>query len=775
MFPNLKKLSLTFILIAFSIVVYSQKVGLVLSGGGAKGIAHIGVIKALEKNNIPIDYVAGTSMGAIIAGLYAIGLTPEEMEDLIKSDDFQKWAFGKLDPSDTYFFKMKKKNASMFEMKFTIDKDSVFKPNLPTNIIPSRQMSLAFLKIFSQACAKSNNNFDSLFVPFRCVATDIYHNKAVVFSQGQLSSSIRASMTFPLYFKPITINNTLLFDGGMKNNFPVNIMEQDFKPDIIIGSKVAKNAPKPNEDDVYSQLTSMLQGKTDYSMPKNGILIEPNVKGVELMDFNKYNMLIKNGYDATIKKMDSIKSKIKRRVDTNKLNIKRKKFIANEPKLLFNNIYIEGLNSTQRHYVLKSIKQKKKIFTFKQFKKAYSQLIADDMIKSIYPKAIYNPKTGYFDLYLKIKRNNKFQANLGGNISSSSLNQAFAKVEYRYLTSKAYNFSANTYFGKFYNSGQIKSRIDFSPTKFLFNKIILPYYINFSITVNRWDYFSSSNELFYEDIHPPYLIQKEGNYRTNIGFPFLNHGKISFGGALSHSSSEYYQTNKFKKTDIADQTNFDSYNFHTAIEKGTLNYIQFPNSGEYIALKSGFVNGTEKYIPGDYSIDVDTNAFNMQHKWFYINFIYDKYYKINKKITIGSYFKGMYSNKDFFNNYTSTIMSAPAFCPTPTSKTIFLENFRSSIYGAAGVKAIFNIFSNFDLRLETYLFQPYKKVSFVNYKAKYGKAFNNRYFIGSTTLVYQTFFGPASVNISYFDKANTKFYFTLNFGYTIFNKRGVNY
>ena len=119
-------------------------------------------------------------------------------------------------------------------------------------------------------------------------------------------------------------------------------------------------------------------------------------------------------------------------------------------------------------------------------------------------------------------------------------------------------------------------------------------------------------------------------------------------------------------------------------------------------------------------------------------------------------------------------MSAPAFCPTPASKTIFLENFRSNTYGAAGVKAIFNIFSDFDLRIEGYIFQPYKKITFADYKAEYGKAFNNRYFLGSATLVYQTFFGPASINFSYFDKANTKFYFTMNFGYTLFNKRGTD-
>lgn len=163
---------------------------MVLSGGGAKGLAHIGVIKALEENGIPIDYVTGTSM------------------------DF------------------------------------------------------AIMEILAGPSAASGYDFNRLMVPFRCVATDIYQNREVVFREGYMGDAVRASMTYPFYFRPITVEEMALFDGGMLNNFPVDVMENEFGPEYIIGSKAAMNAPRPTEENVLLQLENMLLGKTDYSIPE---------------------------------------------------------------------------------------------------------------------------------------------------------------------------------------------------------------------------------------------------------------------------------------------------------------------------------------------------------------------------------------------------------------------------------------------------------------------------------------------------------------------------
>ena len=294
------------LLVFSSVSAFSQKVGLALSGGGAKGIAHIGVIKALEENGIPIDFVAGTSMGAIVGSLYAAGYSPEEMEEIVTSEDFQNWAWGKIPDNYIFYFKRKENDASWIDLKFRYD--SIFSPSLPTNLIPPHSMDLAFMKLLSQAAARANYTFDSLFVPFRCVASDVYANEPVVFSSGDLGSAVRASMTFPFYFKPIMVNGHLLFDGGIYNNFPVDVMNKDFKPDYIIGSCVASNSLPPSEDNVLLQLENMIVTNTNYSVPdSNGILISPDVKTVRLMDFQLASELIKIGYDAAMTQMNNIK------------------------------------------------------------------------------------------------------------------------------------------------------------------------------------------------------------------------------------------------------------------------------------------------------------------------------------------------------------------------------------------------------------------------------------------------------------------------------------
>ena len=184
---------------------FGQKIGLVLSGGGAKGLAHIGVIRALEENNIPIDYITGTSMGAIIGGLYAAGYSPDEMETLFKSEDFKLWFRGIIPPRYVYYFKKLDENPSFIDLDFARNEDKM-KLALPTNIIPPGQIDFAFMELFSPANAVAENNFNQLFVPFRCVATDIYLNKPVVFSKGDLGLAVRASMTVPFFFKPIEID-----------------------------------------------------------------------------------------------------------------------------------------------------------------------------------------------------------------------------------------------------------------------------------------------------------------------------------------------------------------------------------------------------------------------------------------------------------------------------------------------------------------------------------------------------------------------------------------
>ena len=199
-----------FILMMMAVITFparAQRVGLVLSGGGAKGMTHIGIIRALEENGIPIDYITGTSMGAIIGSLYAMGYSPDEMEDLLRSPEFKRWYTATIESQYAYYFKQDRPTPEFFNLRFSLNiRDSVrTKPQfyIPTNMVNPIQMNLAFVGLYGQATAACAEDFDNLFVPFRCVASDVYNKRSLVMRRGDLGDAVRASMSFPFVFKPI--------------------------------------------------------------------------------------------------------------------------------------------------------------------------------------------------------------------------------------------------------------------------------------------------------------------------------------------------------------------------------------------------------------------------------------------------------------------------------------------------------------------------------------------------------------------------------------------
>ena len=272
-------------------MLHAQKVGLVLSGGGAKGMTHIGIIRALEENNIPIDYITGTSMGAIIGSLYAMGYSPDDMEALLRSEDFKRWYSGKVEPKYAYYFKKSIPTPEFFNIRFDFKDSLNVKPQLPTSMVNPIQMNLVFVELFARATAACDGDFDRLFVPFRCIASDVYNKRQIVLGKGDLGDAVRASMSFPFVFKPIEIDSVLAYDGGIYNNFPTDVMRDDFHPDIIIGSVVAANPSKPKENDLMrypprSPKESIFAHKLGVKIAFRGIVIAFMTLMVYILAFN---------------------------------------------------------------------------------------------------------------------------------------------------------------------------------------------------------------------------------------------------------------------------------------------------------------------------------------------------------------------------------------------------------------------------------------------------------------------------------------------------------
>lgn len=743
------------------ICTFAQKVGLVLSGGGASGLAHIGAIKALEQNNVPIDYIAGTSMGAFVACLYAIGYSPEQMEQLVESDDFYKSVNGIMDDNHTYYFKKKENNASWASVEL---KGLDWKNALPTNIINPVMGDFFLMALTAKAAAKANYNFDSLFIPFRCVASDVDTKQEVVFQSGDLGEAIRASMAFPFYFSPIFREGKVLFDGGLYNNFPIDIIQKEFSPDVIIGVNVADLYPtKFDEDNLVSQLRTMIVRKTNYTL-KNGIIIEPNVD-IDLFDFSNRQGIIDSGYKATVLKLKEIKKLVPQIFSPDNINKKRDNFLKNQPTLMVNEVHITGINSKQAEYVKKIIIPDDKPIDFKKLEARYFKLVGDDNIKKIFPKLLYNKETGYYKLLLDIRRKQNVVAQFGGNFASRPINQGFVGAQYNLWGKQSLSINANAYFGKLYSSGQIKARLDF-PGK-------LPFYIEPEATINSWNFFKSSST-FFEDVKPSYLVETDQNYALNLGLPVKRKGKIILGGTLVRTNEDYYQTNQFSLKDTSDQTNFIGQTLFLDYERNTLNRKLYATSGTYLNIKFRYIDGDELSIPGSTAIKRDTSS--KRHEWWQFKLVWDDYFKRQGHFRIGFYSELTISNQPFFNNYTASILATSAFQPLQEMKTLFLENFHTHNYAGIGLKNIISPFTGkIEFRLEGYMFQPYQEI-LRNDKslAEYGLPFSKRYFIGTAGAVFNSPIGPASISVNYYYGNQKPFTILLHFGYIIFNKKALD-
>lgn len=740
--------------------VFSQKVALVLSGGGSKGVSHVGVIRALEENNIPIDCIAGTSMGAIVGALYASGFTPDEMEALLISNDVRDWASGQIDKKYIYYFKNRKPDATMINIPFNIKKKIVSK--LPTNIVSPYQMDFEFMEYFAGPAAAADYNFDSLFVPFRCVAAEIDSNKIVVFSSGQLSSAVRASMTYPFYFKPIEVNNKLLFDGGMYNNFPVDVAIKDFNPDIIIGSKAAGNYDSPLQDDIVSQLQNMLMENTNYSLHgKKGIIIEPNLPSVNVIDFSRSRAFIDSGYKSAIIQMPEIKKLINKRISGQELEKRRSAFAMKKPPLIIDSVYIDGLNKNQKVYFQRILMRRKHYTDINNLKKEYFKMVADNQVKFVYPRLRYNKKTGYCDLYLAVKRAERFIARFGGNISSTAANEAFVGLQYNFLGKNSTSLLANAYFGRFYSSFKINGRFDFAT--------MTPFFMEVDMTYNHYDYFKNST-YFFEDKEPSFLIRNENYTSLSFGFPATNTGKLVTGASVGRITNEYYQINNFSRLDTADKTHFDVITPYIQYELNSLNRKQYATSGARFSLAFRYTNGIEKNIPGSTASNKD--EYEKAHDFISFKLFWENYFHSFKWIKFGFYSEVYLSTQKLFNNYTATILSAQAFQPVPASKTQFLPNYRAHNYAGIGLINIIPIIKNFDLRVSAFALQPYRyiKQDIETHTAYYGKELSDRAYIGSASFIYYTPIGPISLSFNYFDRTHDRFSVMLNFGYLIFNE-----
>ena len=744
----------------------AQEVGLVLSGGGAKGLAHIGVIKALEESEIPIDYVVGTSMGGIIAGAYAAGMSPLQIEDIVLSKEFMGWISGNLESGYNYQYSKKEDYPSF--VRFNLSLDSAYGFLLNSSIASDLSLNFALAEQFAQASAISKNNFDNLFVPLRVVAADIFTQNSVILKEGVLSDALRATQTVPFFYHPIKVNNKYLFDGGVYNNFPVDVMKSEFNPDIIIGSNVSTKVfdtyPYENDDQLISKsLLYLLLDKSDPArVPETGIYVQPNLKTYSAFDFKYAKEMIDSGYRQTMRQMESIKAKIDARQSCESVAQQRNLFNNKSKPWVIEDVKFEKFNSKQQRYLHRFFLNSKRPLYFSDLKKGYFKLVSEDYFKNVYPNILYDTAGDQFNFKLSRRPQNNFQIDFGGVIATRSISSIFLGLNYYYFNRALIHSSFNFYAGSFHKSAELKYRMDIPN----FGQ----FYIEPQATFNNWD-FLEGKDVIIDKFTPTVLDRIDRKMGLSIGLPVGRQYKASVHGYYINNRDRFINESILTSTDTLDNLKLSGFRSGINFTSSTLNRKQYASNGKSYSFGFDWFSMTEDYTPGNTSF-ISTKL-KESRSWLRARITLEQYFR-SGFYSSGYYFDGVFSNQPLFSNYQSSLINAPAFFPLQDSRTILLQNLRAFNYVAGGWRNVFTLRNKLDFRLEAYLFKPLEAiVKGQNQEGILDDSFDKIFLTGTAGLVFHSTVGPISLSMNYYDDPENQLGVLLHVGFLLFNKTSM--
>jgi len=734
-----------------------ESVGLVLSGGGAKGIAHAGVIKALEENNIPIDYVAGTSMGAIVGGLYACGYSPEEMMGLFTSEDFIDWSSGIVNPTLRYYFAEDRPTPELARVNVSLARDSVKIVQLNiyrgyiVNPIP---MNIAFMRLFAPYQVKCGSDFNRLFVPYRCVYSDVYHKRKVVCRWGSLPNSIRASMSFPMVFKPIEMDGVLAYDGGIYDNFPVDVMREDFNPDFIIGVSVSGPDGKPIPDNAYSQLEDLIIQDNDYSVPpENGVKIQVPVQQFGVLDFQKAEEIYKIGYRTGLSMADSIKGRISAVRPEAEVAARRISFKNSTPEIVFDSVSVSGASPQEAEFIkYQFLGAEDTPFGMHKAQDAYYDVVSYNKISDLVPEA--RPQAGdtcALLLNADVKRN--LYAGIGGWVTSSPNTMAYLTLGYSTLNFRSLDINLSGWLGQSYLAGLFNVRYRLRTN--------ISSALELEGVMSRKKYHNEQH-FFYQGGDSPSIIGHENLVRLGYSMAVGQSARGYVGAAYGYISNSYYSSNATDYLSLPrDKSQYRIWAIRLEFDHNTLNNRMYPDRGQrFFARMTGYSNSSRFLSHGV----AGGEKFHASPQ-LRAEILWKRYFPVARNVAVGALGNLVASFGKMNENYTATLIQSPEFSPLPSLVSVFNPKFRSRDYVAVGIMPVWNPFARFQLRGDFYGFLPIRGIlRGADGMARFSGWFPRIAFMGEVTAVYNFPFASLAVYGNYLASPSDNWNFGISFG-----------
>lgn len=371
------------------------KVGLVLSGGGAKGLAHIGALKTLDSLGVKVDYIAGTSMGAIVGSLYASGYTGKQLDSIFQKIDFDELIADELPRASKTFYE--KENSEKYALSIPFNN---LKIQIPSALSKGQNVFNLLSRLMLHV--SDVDNFENLPIPFLCIATNIETGEPVILDSGSLAQAIKASGALPSLFQPVILNDQILIDGGVVNNYPIDELRAKGM-DVIIGVDVQDElATKERLKSAPEILLQINNYRTIRDMQekskKTDIYIKPDIKGFTVISFDRGEEIIKRGENATLEKVKELNELIGK----NGRRIKVPLSIHTTDSISINNIVVKGNKNYTRSYVLGKLKLKSnETISYEQFGKGVNNLVATNNFDSFLYQ--FKPSDEGYDLITNLR------------------------------------------------------------------------------------------------------------------------------------------------------------------------------------------------------------------------------------------------------------------------------------------------------------------------------------------------------------------------------------
>jgi NTE family protein len=594
------KATFAFLCLLYCGVIFSQperqKVGLVLSGGGAKGFAHIGVLKVLEEAGVKIDYIGGTSMGAVIGGFYASGYNARQIDSIFKHTNYDALLNDYIPRTSKNFYE--KRNDELYAFALPFDK---FKIGVPIALSKGLYNFNMINKLLYHV--KDIKDFRDLPIPFVCVATNIETGEAELLKKGYLAQCIQASSSFPTLYSPIEMDGKMLIDGGVTNNYPVEEIRK-MGADIIIGVDVQDDLKDRNSlkeaTKIMLQITNLqMIEKMKVKASLTDIYLKPDISKYGVLSFDERPEIIKKGEEAAF----AVYDKIKLLADKNNF-LKRADLKTQADSIDINNIQINNLKNYTRAYILGKLglKQNRKI-NFEDLANGLATLNATQNFGGINYKFFKNTN-GKDDLVFNLIENEtksfmKFSLHYdnlykSGLLTNFTFKNAFFKNDVVSLDlilgdNSRYNFDYYIDNG-FYWSFGVKSKLnsfnrnlntDFNDGKFLNSLNINTINIDFSSWINQIYFqtiYAEKSLIGFGLEHERLKIKSETLQNTSQIFE--NSDYLSGFGYLKFDS---YDNKYFPKKGVSFSGDFQTYLYSTnfsnqfyqfSIAKTELGYAQ---------------------------------------------------------------------------------------------------------------------------------------------------------------------------------------------------------